>query len=77
MDNRKYIGMDVHQASISIAVIDAAGKLLMDASSKRRQPLFWNSSREYVAAYGSPSRKEPVPPSLLHLKCLYISGFCG
>jgi hypothetical protein len=30
MDNRKYIGMDVHQASISIAVVDAAGKLLME-----------------------------------------------
>ena len=30
MDNEKYIGMDVHQASISIAVIDAAGKLLME-----------------------------------------------
>jgi transposase len=30
MDNRKYIGMDVHQASISIAVNDAAGKLLME-----------------------------------------------
>jgi len=29
MDNRKYIGMDVHQASISIAVGDAAGKVLM------------------------------------------------
>ena len=26
MDNRKFIGMDVHQASISIAVSDAAGK---------------------------------------------------
>jgi transposase len=30
MDNRKYIGMDVHQASISVAVRDAAGKLLME-----------------------------------------------
>jgi transposase len=30
MDNRKYIGLDVHQASISIAVIDAAGKQLME-----------------------------------------------
>jgi len=27
MDNRKYIGMDVHQASISIAVSDGAGKV--------------------------------------------------
>jgi len=30
MDNRKYIGMDVHQASISVAVRDADGKLLME-----------------------------------------------
>src|SRR3981081_1156261 len=30
MDNRKYIGMDVHQASISIAISDAAGKGLME-----------------------------------------------
>jgi len=30
VDDRKYIGMDVHQASISIAVIDAAGKVLME-----------------------------------------------
>jgi transposase len=30
VDNRKYIGMDVHQASISIAVSDAAGKVLME-----------------------------------------------
>lgn len=30
MDNKKYIGMDVHQASISIAVRDAVGKLVME-----------------------------------------------
>ena len=30
MDNKKYIGMDVHKASISIAVSDAAGKVLME-----------------------------------------------
>jgi hypothetical protein len=30
MASRKYIGMDVHQASISIAVRDAAGKLVME-----------------------------------------------
>ena len=32
MDNRKYIGMDVHQASISIAVGDTAGKVLMECT---------------------------------------------
>jgi len=30
MDERKYIGMDVHQASISISVINSTGKLLME-----------------------------------------------
>jgi len=31
MDSRKYIGMDVHQATISVAVRDAAGKLIMES----------------------------------------------
>lgn len=30
MSQEKYIGMDVHQASISVAVIDAKGKLIME-----------------------------------------------
>ena len=30
MDSKKYIGMDVHQASISVAVRDGAGKLVME-----------------------------------------------
>jgi transposase len=31
MDSRKYIGMDVHQATISVAVRDSAGKLVMES----------------------------------------------
>jgi hypothetical protein len=31
MDNRKYIGMDVHQATIPVAVRDSAGKLVMES----------------------------------------------
>ena len=31
MDRTKYIGMDVHQASISIAVRDASGKLVIES----------------------------------------------
>ena len=31
MDRTKYIGMDVHQASTSIAVRDASGKLVMES----------------------------------------------
>jgi transposase len=32
MSDTKYIGMDVHAASISIAVLDEAGKLIMEAT---------------------------------------------
>lgn len=31
MDSRKYIGMDIHQATISVAVRDSAGKLVMES----------------------------------------------
>jgi hypothetical protein len=30
MSQEKYIGMDVHQATISMAVMDAQGKLIME-----------------------------------------------
>ncbi len=29
MNQEKYIGMDVHQATISVAVMDSSGKLIM------------------------------------------------
>jgi hypothetical protein len=31
MDSKKYVGMDVHQATISVAVRDTTGKLVMEA----------------------------------------------
>ena len=30
MSQEKYIGMDVHQATISVAVLDSKGKLIME-----------------------------------------------
>ncbi len=30
MSQEKYIGMDVHQATSSVAVMDASGKLIME-----------------------------------------------
>jgi DNA transposition AAA+ family ATPase len=30
MNQEKYIGMDVHQATISVAVRDSSGKLIME-----------------------------------------------
>ena len=32
MNDAKYIGLDVHQATISAAVLDSAGKLVMEAT---------------------------------------------
>jgi Transposase len=31
MDSEKYIGLDVHQATISVAVMDATGKVVMES----------------------------------------------
>ena len=31
MNDAKYIGLDVHQATISAAVLDSAGKLVMES----------------------------------------------
>ena len=31
MNQAKYIGMDVHQATISVAVMDSAGKLILES----------------------------------------------
>ena len=31
MNSEKYIGLDVHQATISIAVMDSTGKIVMES----------------------------------------------
>ena len=31
MSNEKYIGLDVHQATISVAVMDSQGKIVMES----------------------------------------------
>jgi hypothetical protein len=31
MDSEKYIGLDVHQATIVVAVMDSTGKLIMES----------------------------------------------
>ena len=36
MNDAKYMGLDVHQATISVAVLDSAGKLVMKRSWKRK-----------------------------------------
>ena len=45
MSAQKYIGMDVHQATIAVAVLDGPGKLIMDAFWRRKRPRFLSLSR--------------------------------
>ena len=40
MNQEKYIGMDVHQATISVAVMDAAGKLIMECLLETKAATF-------------------------------------
>jgi hypothetical protein len=50
MTSTKYIGMDVHKESISIAVRNSAGKVVMEcvietkAGARKQQPLFLPNS---------------------------------
>jgi hypothetical protein len=45
MGSAKFVGMDVHKETISIAVMNSAGKLIMDSSSKRRRSPFYSLSK--------------------------------
>ena len=38
MDSEKYIGLDVHQATISVAVMDSMGKLIMGSGDYAQNP---------------------------------------
>jgi hypothetical protein len=48
MNQEKYIGMDVHQATISVAVLDSSGKLIMECileTAGSRDKIFSPSGR--------------------------------
>jgi len=40
MNDAKYIGLDVHQATISVAVLDCSGKLVMEAIVETKRKRF-------------------------------------
>ncbi len=40
MNDAKYIGLDVHQATISAAVFDSDGRLIMESIRARNKPAF-------------------------------------
>jgi hypothetical protein len=49
MNSQKYIGMDVHRATISVAVMDSKGKLIMECVLETKERRFWSSSKAFPA----------------------------
>ena len=63
MNDAKYIGLDVHQATISVAVRDSAGKLVIEAILETKAETILQFLRGHCAAVcTSPLKKEPGPP---------------
>jgi hypothetical protein len=60
-DNAKHIGLDAHQATIS-AILDSAGKLVMEAILGLKAPQFSSLSAVCVAACTCSLKKEPGRP---------------
>ena len=65
MDCKKYIGMDVHQATISVAVQDSSGELVMESILETRARTILDFIRGWAETYGSPSKKGPTPPGCM------------
>jgi len=58
MDSVKYIGLDVHRDTISVAVVDQSGAVGHAIGDPRRPLQFWIVWVEYRVACMSPWKKE-------------------
>ena len=62
MTSAKYIGLDVHKESISIAVRNAAGKIVMECVIETKASTILQFFAGCAESCTSPSKKEPRPP---------------
>ena len=46
VNDEKYIGLDVHQATIVVAVMDSTGKLVMESILRPKRQPFFSSLRD-------------------------------
>jgi hypothetical protein len=54
--------MEVHQSNVSIAVLNADGKLVMQFVIERRaKPSSWSSFKDCAGPFMSPSRRRGLP----------------
>jgi hypothetical protein len=66
MGSEKYVGLDVHKDTISIAVMNSAGKLIMESIIETKAitilQFFQGLQGDVYVTLMSPLRKEPGPP---------------
>ena len=62
MESTKYVGLDVHKESISIAVMNSAGKLIMESIIERRRSPFCSLPKGCAATCRLRLKKELGPP---------------
>jgi hypothetical protein len=64
MDNTKYIGMDVHKEAIAIAVLNAAGKLVMESIIETKaNTILDRSGFSFRAYFSAVCRLKRIPPA--------------
>src|SRR5437667_12414902 len=59
MIGEKYIGLDVHQATISVAVMDPRGKVVMESILETKASTILEFFAGLAELCRSPSKKEP------------------
>ena len=59
MSSEKYIGLDVHQETISVAVMDSQGKVVMESILETKASTILEFRLDCAAVCWRPSKKEP------------------
>ena len=59
MDDTKYIGMDVHKESVSIAVMNSAGKVVMESVIGTKASMILQLWMDCAGTCSSLLKKEP------------------
>jgi hypothetical protein len=68
MQSLKYVGLDVHRDTVSVAVLDEEGKLAMQLILAT-QARFWILWAGCAGRFPSPSRKERTRPGCMICWC--------
>jgi len=62
VNSEKYIGLDVHQATISVAVMDSTGKVVMESILETKAATLLDFLAGLRERCRSPSKKGPGRP---------------